>query len=119
MNYKNHIGDGKIPNRYWVFHYDEKFRKVKHEDFTELEVIKESSENGNSLIGEFKTFAEALTCVDNKAYYPHVIIEDRLSGLVFESLAIVCECCGKEDYESSRDTGFTEKKLQEAGIEFK
>jgi hypothetical protein len=109
MDYKKHIGDGKMPNRYWVFHYDQKYKIIDNGEFKERVLIEESKESENSLVGEYKTYQEALSAVDNKAYLPNVVIEDRLSGQVFESYCLVCGCCGKEDWETDNDIGFTKK----------
>ena len=113
-NYKNQIGDGKLPNKYWVFQYDEKFKRVKLEDGSISIEIREEDDTGeqgkDNLIGEFKTYQEALKATDG-AYLPHVIIEDRLSGEVFEQLFIVCSECGKEEYETHESINFTKKTL--------
>ena len=98
-NYKNLIGDGKLPNKYWVFQYNQQYKSI---DGT-LELIKEDTETKESLLGEFKSYKEALNCVDDKAYLPNVVIEDRISGQVFEQLQVVCQCCGKIDYETYSD----------------
>jgi len=113
MDYKKHIGDGKIPNRYWVFHYDEKLINKDGELVSNSE-----GETEGGLLGEFKTYKEALDCVNSKAYYPHITIEDRLSGQVFESSCIVCQCCGKEDYETFEDIKFTKKIIEDKGQVF-
>lgn len=116
MNPKTHIGDGKLPNHYWVFQYDQKFKRVKGEDGSiSIDLIKEDNATKNSLLGEFKTWKEALECVDNKAYLPNVIIEDRLSGQVFEQLCIQCQECGKEEYESHTDIKYSKKIIEEKG----
>jgi hypothetical protein len=70
MNEKKHIGDGKLPNHYWVFHYNEKLKY----NGEELESTNKNS--GGGLLGEFKTYQEALVCVNTKAYFPHITIED-------------------------------------------
>lgn len=115
-NYKNQIGDGKLPNKYWVFQYDQKYKLVDNGEFKERVIIKETEETKDSLVGEFKTYQEALTAVDNKAYLPNIVIEDRISGMVFESYVIVCKCCGKEDYFTNNDIEYTKKQL---GDDFK
>jgi hypothetical protein len=115
-NYKNQIGDGKLPNKYWVFHYDQKYKRIDNGEFKELVPIDENEKHEGGLIGEYKTYTEALNAVDNKAYYPNVTIEDRISGQVFEQYCIVCECCGKEEWETNDDIGYTKKRL---GSDFK
>jgi len=112
MDYKKHIGDGKLPNRYWVFHYDEKLtRKADNE----IEYIDKYEKVNGGLLGEFKTYKEAMECRNNKAFYPHVTIEDRITGMVYEDTVTICECCGKEDYDSYEDIKFTKKHIEEAG----
>ena len=117
--YQQQIGDGKLPNKYFVFHYDEKFKRVRNEDKgISLEIIGGDEEPENSFLGEFKTYHEAVGCFDNSAYLPHSVIEDRLSGQILETLCIVCESCGREDWETYRDTEFTEKALNKKGLKF-
>ena len=114
-NYREEIGDGKTPNKYWVFQYDEKFKRVKFEDgSTSIEIREEEDlgeQSSDNLIGEFKTYQEALNAIDKDAYLPHVVIEDRISGQVFEQLCIVCSECGREDWETNEDINFTKEKL--------
>ena len=118
-NHTNQIGDGKFPNKYWVFQYDQKYKRIKNEEGSiSIEIIKEDNETKNSLLGEFKTYKEALSCVDNKAYLPNVIIEDRLSGQVFEQRCIVCQECNKEDWESYNDIKYSQKRIEEKGYIF-
>lgn len=112
-NYQTIIGDGQLPNKYFVFQYDEKFR-VGDDG---LVPIKEAAETEDSFLGEFKTYKEAVYCF-NDAYLPRVVIEDRLTGVILETICIKCPCCGKEDYETFEDTRFTKEKLAENGIEF-
>lgn len=118
-NYKNLIGDGKMPNKYFVFQYDQKFKRVKKEDGSiELVLIKEDTDNKNSYLGTFKTYKEALNCVDNMAYLPNVLIEDRLSGQIFEQMCVVCQECNKEEYFTDQMIKYTKEKIEEAGFVF-
>jgi hypothetical protein len=117
MKYQNMIGDGKHPNYYWVFHYDEKLKKVNGEiDYDNL--LADDNPAGG-LLGRFKTYREAIQCVNEKAYYPHVFIEDRLTGQVFEQICIVCTCCDKEEYRTYEDIKFTKDTIEKTGKEFK
>lgn len=111
MNYKKHIGDGKLPNKYWVFHYDEKLTKKSD---GEIEYIENGKVNGG-LLGEFKTYKEAMECRNNKAFYPHVTIEDRITGELYEDTVTVCACCGKEDYDYYENVKYTKKRIEDAG----
>ena len=112
MNYKKHIGDGKLPNRYWVYHFDEKLTRNAE---NEIEEILTDKEIDGGLLGEFKTYREAMECRNNKAFYPHVTIEDRITGMVYEDMVIICPCCEKEDYESYEDIKYTKKYIEDAG----
>lgn len=117
--YQEQIGDGKLPNKYWVFQYNQKYKRTTDTDgVVSLGIIKEDTENTDSLLGEFETFREALQCVDNKSYLPNVVIEDRLSGQVFEQMCIVCQECGNENWESNTDISFSQKVIEEAGLKF-
>jgi len=118
--YKEHqlkIGDGKLPNNYWLFHYDEKFKITKENGFNEV-VPLDDKEHDGGLIGKYKTYKLARQAADWKAYYPHVFIEDRLSGQVFETICIVCQECGKEEWESREDIKYTQKAMEEKGVKF-
>lgn len=118
-NYQKQIGDGKFPNKYWVFQYDQKYKRGKDKNgVNTIEGIAEDTSKNNHLIGEYKTYKEALQAVDNKASLPNVIIEDRLSGQVFEQLCIVCSECGKEEYETYNDIKFTKERIEEKGLLF-
>jgi len=112
-NYKKQIGDGKLPNKYWVFQYDQKYKRVKEGDFNTIEIIKEAEGTKDSLIGEYKTYREALEAVDIRGVLPNIVIEDRLSGQVFEQYCIVCKECGTEEWETRNDISFTKERLGE------
>ena len=117
--YQKQIGDGKLPNKYWVFQYDQKYKHVKDDrGFVSIEIIREDADSKDSLLGEFRTYREALECVNTEAYLPNVVIEDRLSGQVFEQMCIVCQECGKEEYQTFTDIRFSQKKIEEAGLKF-
>jgi hypothetical protein len=110
--YQRMIGDGKLPNKYWVFHYDEKF--MQKDD----ELVSTNNKPDGGLIGEYSTYKEAVEAVNNKAYLPHVFIEDRLTGQVFETICTVCPCCNKEDWETIRDIQSTKNIMEKQGIKF-
>jgi hypothetical protein len=117
--YKNIIGDGKLPNKYFVFQYDQKYKRIKDEDGNiNIGPVSNDVETKDSFLGEFETFKDALRCVDNKAYLPNVVIEDRITGQIFEHLCIVCDCCGKEEYETNRDEKYTKKHMEAKGLVF-
>ena len=101
MKNKKHIGDGKLSNCYWVFHYDEKF--IEKEDNRESN--NKNPEGG--LLGEFKTWREALECINTKAYLPHITIEDGITGIVYESYYVICPCCEHEEFSEIEDIKFT------------
>lgn len=113
-NYKYLIGDGKLPNKYWVFQYDQKYKRVKDNGgAVSIEIIEEDTTTEDTLIGEYKTYREALEAVDTKAYLPNVVIEDRISGQVFEQICIKCQECDKEEWETINDIRYTKERLGE------
>ena len=119
--YQKTIGDGKLPNLYFVFHYDQKFYRPDNTDMEvdELEPVNEKvAERDDNFLGYYPTFKEACKCIDDKSYLPHKIIEDRLTGVIYEGFFIVCPCCGKEEWEQRTDTGYTANRLKKLGIEF-
>ena len=111
--YQERIGDGKLPNIYYVFHYDEKLIQNESGDFDYPEV---EGKVINGYLGQFKSYEKALECVDNKAYLPHVMIEDRITGVVFEQYVQTCNCCNKEEHVTNEDIQFTKDQL---GKDFK
>ncbi len=122
------IGDGKLPNKYWVsvsndYYYFNK-ETGGYDWISELKIFPEQGKT----IKQFTTFANALKFVDEElplnCDYDNVrvntiTIEDRLSGEVF------CRCyeffpASAEISETSReDIGFTKKKMAELGAQFK
>jgi len=108
---REHIGDGKLPNEYYVFQYDTKHKETINEDgICCADPIDENA--AGKIIGRYKTYKAAKDAIYREAYLPHVIIEDRLSGMIFESMIIVCQCCGHEDYRDYEDLSFTKEKIE-------
>ena len=103
-----------MPNKYWVFHYDQKFKLVNKI----ITPINKDIPQGE-LLGVFETYEEAVKCINEKAFYPNVIIEDRLSGQIYEQYCLVCQECGKEEYFTNEDVEFTKKEIEKAGYTFK
>lgn len=115
MNPKTHIGDGKFPNHYWVFHCDEKFTRNEDDEL----IVNTIEETKSILLGEFKNYQDAIKCVNEDAYLPHIVIEDRITGMIFEMMVIVCPCCGKEEYETREDIEYTKYFTEQRGLTFK
>ena len=112
------IGDGKMPNLYFVFHADEKFELIKDKEGVVLqEMIAPEEKHSGGCLGVFDTYKEALQAAD-KAYYPHVTIEDRITGELLDTSCIVCSECGNETYETREDISLTKKHLEANGIVF-
>jgi hypothetical protein len=119
LSAENHIGDGKMPNYYWVFQYDQKYKRTKKNDgSTSIDIIKEDSGRDDNFLGQFASYQEALNCVNKKAYLPNITIEDRLTGQVFESICIACQECGQEEYETHEDIKYTKERIEAAGGTF-
>ncbi len=113
----NRIGDGKLPNEYFVYQYDTEHTQTIDEDgYCRINPITENAKG--EIIGRYRTYKEALAAIDREAYLPHVFIEDRLSGLIFERMCVVCPCCGKRDCLDFEDYGFTKEKIEKSGSKF-
>ena len=126
------IGDGKLPNKYWVsisndYYYNndncynwisEKTKKFKFEGKT-LKV--------------FNTYKEAKAFFDSisigascgKIEVKSKSIEDRFTGQLTEEVYIereICPCCKREKNTEeifyNEDLKFTQKKMEELGTEF-
>jgi hypothetical protein len=119
---RKNIGDSKLPNRYWVSESNNYYLRTKEKDGSiYLKPIEEENPNfkheGKTYPKIFKTYKEALTFLDTLSG-DNRIIEDRLSGQVFEAMKIICPCCGKEEWESFSDIKYTKERMEKLGIKF-
>ena len=102
------IGDGKLPNKYWVSQSEDYYLRTGNQlDWASKEgKFKAESKT----LAVFNSYVEALKYADT-IYDNSIFIEDRLSGELLHNVKIVCPCCGKEDWETFEDLTFTEEKL--------
>lgn len=121
MSYKNLIGDGKFPNKYWVSESnDYLIRETVNGDHLLTSYSEKHPDyklEGKTYPKPFKTFKEA-ECFANSLFDNQITIEDRLSGQVYESVKIVCESCGKEDWETFYEIKYTKEIMEENGYKF-
>lgn len=111
-DYKNLIGDGKLPNHYWVFEYDE--RMLRSCDLqSDPEWINGDSGLSGGLVGHFKTYGDAMGCAYTECCLDHIVIEDRLTGVIFEQYVEVCPCGKNVEYITIDDSHLTKKDLGE------
>ena len=133
--YHQMIGDGKLPNLYWVsisndfVVFNEDSGAYEGAD-TEIEGFKSE---GKTFPTPFKTYREAKEVADKYIYemtdrpslktINRITIEDRLSGEVFEATIYAKKL---KDYlggyktrvNEREDLAFTRKKIEEAGYTF-
>jgi len=126
------IGDGKLPNKYWVsYHNDFLICDKGHCDWAS-EKIKFKSE-GTTIKKPFNTFKEALEYIDRNVFInPEpkkegvntITIEDRLSGEVWEQFIYAYKRKDSLlkgygfDTGTHEDTGFTKKEMEKRGVVF-
>lgn len=129
---KAQIGDDKLPNKYWV--------SVSNDFFIcKNGVCDWASESLNfkpkgKTLKMFDTFIEALQYIDNNVFLSDVPkedtdnfinIDDRISGEIWHSGIYVYDSSQglikskKIEYETYRDTRFTEDEMRKRGYEFK
>ena len=138
---REYIGDGKLPNLYWVFADDGYYYSVPTEYGWLLKPCEEIDGEGcygkGANLGVFRTFREALKVAEDD-YHDRAVIEDRITGVVYERYKYYnarkgriydpkTEETGKEawfldkedaEYDYNLDTQFTKEKLEECGYEF-
>jgi hypothetical protein len=114
-NYKRIIADGKSPNIFFAFQYDEKFytRYGKNE-----QKVKNNAPQKGGLIGKYKTYKAAKIAIENMASLSHVFIEDRITGMVYEQYIEVCKCCGNEILTTIEDYEFSKEITEKSGKVF-
>ena len=127
------IGDGKLPNAYWVsasnnFYICENGTCNWADEKLKFKVT-------GKTIAKFKTFAEALNYIDSHSTvseeptedkYNSYFIEDRLSGQIFEQAVYaypktkgMLKGGYRTEVENHTETAFTEKKMAEKGYQFR
>jgi hypothetical protein len=121
------IGDGKLPNKYWVsisndYYY---FNPEVHgyDWISDLKLFPVQSRT----IAVFPTFDEAIKFIDNNLVLGgredninvnSISIEDRISGEVYHSTYEFYPPSGEISETGYTSTEFTEKKMREKGIVF-
>lgn len=117
-NYKNMIGDYKLPNKYWISVGNEYYiQRGNYLDWFESEDI----EFKGGTIAKFDTYKEAKEFAEGlylgQKYEDFTIncitIEDRITGQLYEHIKVFLPEQGKFTEEIFEDTHFTEKHLQE------
>lgn len=123
------IGDGKLPNRYWV---------SISEDYYYLKIDKDGGywtwlgdldlfEPKGKTVKVFDKYQEAREFVEELPFdYRYdglhvnsIFIEDRLSGQVFEKVKTFSPEHGQINTFHEDDTKFTQKEMKKRGVEFK
>jgi hypothetical protein len=131
-SYKEMIGDGNLPNRYWVS-YSNDFLICKDGSCDWVGDHIKFKSKGKTISHAFKTYAEArafaqrfidqMTDSPTRKSINRVDIEDRLSGEVYECTIYAYPTGGMlggyhTKIEEREDIGFTKKKMEERGFKF-
>ncbi|MFA7709923.1 MAG: hypothetical protein WCY30_02325 [Candidatus Neomarinimicrobiota bacterium] len=116
-DYRLLIGDGGFPNLYFVFQYDNKYKRCKDGTMNLINPNKKRDKK-DEYLGRSTTYSGAIKLVNDKAFLPNIVIEDRLSGMIFESYYVVCSECGNETSVQEEDIAYTKKTMEEAGYKF-
>ena len=132
---RTEVGDGKLPNKYWVSTSSNFYVQGEGNFMDNAGDVLDVKDSGHTIEPPFATFAEAMAKAEEiiqSEIGPEptndginsVMIEDRLSGKVFEGAWEAYKTKGllpgyKYEFERSEDTGFTKSKMQEMGAEFK
>jgi len=139
---EEYVGDGKLPNLYWVSADHGYYYLFGNELIECSEIDGEGCYGKGGTIGVYETFDEALRVADSLFYsneYSRVWIEDRLTGVIYEMFKYYMIHKGRtydpdtgkvgenvyiidtdNEYEEIwDDTQFTIEHLRECGYEFR
>lgn len=129
--YKDLIGDGKLPNRYWVslsndYSYVRTEKGANYIDWIG-NIIPSFKSKGKTIAKPFKTFRGALDFCnrlilgENNGFnfvVNRINIEDRLSGQVYEKTFIFNPETAKIREDENNDSQYTQKAMAKKGVEF-
>lgn len=126
-NYKNIIGDGKTPNKYFVSISND-YMYVHTEDYHSMidwigDLIPSFKSKGK-MFKAFTTYHEAKSFCDDMyigqtidgIIVNRITIEDRLTGELYEKTKLFNPLTASIREEENEDIGFTQKKLLEQFI---
>ena len=100
------IGDGKLPNKYWVCQSNDVYEKVDG-----VLEWRENAQPESEVIGIYNTYTEAMDAVNTRGNMTNVTVEDRITGELFSKIMEVCPCCKNERWYNYEDVKFTNEKL--------
>jgi len=123
------IGDGKLPNKYWVSISEDYYYYKNDEEggvWTWLGDLGLFKPKGKT-VALFDTYKEAREFVEDIPFdYGHeeihvnsIFIEDRLSGQVFEKVKAFSPEHGQINTFHEDDVEFTKKEMEKRGEAFK
>ena len=123
------IGDGKLPNKYWVSISEDYYYYQPDKDGAYLTWLGDLDlfEPKGKTIQVFDTYQEAREFVEDIIFdYAHddihvnsIFIEDRLSGQVFEKVKAFSPEHGQINTFHEDDVEFTRKEMEKRGESFK
>ena len=128
--YKNKIGDGQLPNLYWITVSND-YAYIHDSNCIDWvgDLILLFKSKGKTIAKPFKTYAAAKRYCDYEFtlgetcsfgfIVNRINIEDRLSGQLYEKTRIFDpDTADVRDWECE-DTGFTKETMEERGVNFR
>jgi len=123
------VGDGKLPNKYWVSICNDYYYFNKENDVWDWIGDLDLFESEGKTIKAFTTFKGALNWIEENLYLGMdydgikintITIEDRLSGEVYSHIRHFNPEDGSiSDDSPYTDTKFTSDEMKKRGVEFK
>jgi hypothetical protein len=129
MTAVNNVGDGKLPNKYWVSVSNDYYYYNAEENVSEWigDVIRDFKSKGETIDIAFNTYDDAKKYIEDNFYIDmkykdytinRITIEDRLSGELYEHTREFNPNDATVFDNEHEDTKFTENKLKEWGHQF-
>jgi len=130
MNYKQQIGDGNLPNKYWVRVSNDYSYKTGNEINWIGDLIPTFKSKGFTIAKPFKTYQGAKAYCDSlvlgakishngKMYIVgRINIEDRLTGELYEYTTLFNPETGQSEDLEYEDYNFTQRAMENRGVKF-
>jgi hypothetical protein len=128
LTYRDKIGDGQLPNLYWVSLSND-YSYLHDGNMVDWigDLIPSFKSKGKTIARPFKTyigarrFCDDLLLGENNGYkfiVNRINIEDRLTGQLYEKTWLFILETGERREDIYGDTSFTETRLEHHGVKF-
>jgi len=111
------VGDGNLPNVYWVSFSNYYYVENEDGDMVSIDEIDPDFKGDGGVVAVFSTFRDAMNYIDKYQSDIHVMVEDRLTGVIWESYKYE-RIETVEHWDIIDDTAWTKKHMKEMGVEF-